>query len=52
VSGIGIWNWNLELEFGIGIWNWNLEFGIGIWNWNLELESMVLALLILFASFS
>ena len=33
-----IWNWNLELEFGIGNWNLEFECGIGIRKWNSELE--------------
>ncbi|PKY31364.1 hypothetical protein RhiirB3_531549 [Rhizophagus irregularis] len=40
-DGIGIWDWDLGLEFGIGIWDWDLKlgFGIGIWDgiWDINL---------------
>jgi hypothetical protein len=37
-SGIGFWNWILELDSGIGFYNLilKLNLGIGFWNWILR----------------
>ena len=36
----GLWNWTLELDFGIGFWNWTLklDFGLGLRTWTLDLD--------------